>query len=99
MANSDSFMMDSLSDSLLAAVVETSFNAPPPAPILGKQWLDDSSDNGCLEKPLKSLADLHLPPAIVACYQRVGVTHLFAWQAECLEKASRRRNFVFAAPG
>jgi hypothetical protein len=107
MATSDSFMMDSLSDSLLAAVVETSFNAPPPAPpVLGKQRFDDSSsDNGRLEKPLKPLADLHLPPAIVACYHRVGVTHLFAWQAECLEKASGsiqslgRRNFVFSAPG
>jgi hypothetical protein len=31
---------------------------------------------------------LNLPPAVVACYQRSGISHLFAWQAECLEKAS-----------
>jgi DNA polymerase theta len=31
---------------------------------------------------------LNLPPAVIACYQRSGISHLFAWQAECLEKAS-----------
>jgi len=37
---------------------------------------------------LKPLTELNLPPAVIACYQRSGITHLFAWQAECLEKAS-----------
>ena len=98
-------MMDSLSDSLLAAVTETSFYGPSSVPIAGEQESDHSCDNGCLEKPLKPLAELHLPPAIVACYQRAGVSHLFAWQAECLLKASGsvnslgKRNFVFSAPG
>jgi DNA polymerase theta len=41
-----------------------------------------------LEKPLKPLTELNLPSAIIACYQRAGISHLFAWQAECLEKAS-----------
>ncbi len=40
------------------------------------------------EKPAKALVELNLPPAVVACYQRSGISHLFAWQAECLEKAS-----------
>jgi hypothetical protein len=35
----------------------------------------------------KSLNELDLPMDIVACYQHVGITHLFAWQAECLNKA------------
>ncbi|CAF4015864.1 unnamed protein product [Rotaria sp. Silwood2] len=86
MATSDSFLMDSLSDSLLAAVTETSFygfNHPPVA-----------------EKPPKPLTELNLPTAVINCYQRSGISHLFAWQAECLEKASAsgKRNFIFSAP-
>ncbi|CAF1107116.1 unnamed protein product [Rotaria sp. Silwood1] len=78
--------MDSLSDSLLAAITETSFhesNHPPVA-----------------EKPLKPLSELNLPIAVINCYQRFGITHLFAWQAECLEKASAngKRNFIYSAP-
>ncbi len=42
----------------------------------------------CLEKPTKPLVELNLPPAVVACYQRLGISYLFGWQAECLEKAS-----------
>jgi len=56
-----------------------------------------------LEKPSKPLGDLNLPPAVIACYQRAGITDLFSWQAECLEKASvrdsQKRNFIFSAPG
>ncbi|CAF0888053.1 unnamed protein product [Adineta ricciae] len=86
MATSNSFLMDSLSDSLIAAVTETSFNVPSHPPIA--------------EKPVKPLAELNLPPAVVACYQRAGISHLFAWQADCLEKASSsgKRNFIFSAP-
>lgn len=36
MATSNSFMMESLSDSLLAAVTETSFNIPTQPPVSGK---------------------------------------------------------------
>jgi hypothetical protein len=47
-----------------------------------------------LEKPTKPLVELNLPPAIIACYQRSGITHLFAWQAECLEKASTSGEYI-----
>ncbi len=36
MATSDSFLMDSLSDSLLAAVTEASFYGPTHPPVAGK---------------------------------------------------------------
>ncbi|CAF3131856.1 unnamed protein product [Rotaria sp. Silwood2] len=86
MATSDSFLMDSLSDSLLAAVTETSFYGPNHPPVA--------------EKPPKPLTELNLPTAVINCYQRSGISHLFAWQAECLEKASAsgKRNFIFSAP-
>ncbi|CAF0891418.1 unnamed protein product [Rotaria sordida] len=87
MATSDSFQMDSLSDSLLAAVTETSFYAPNHPPVTEKQ-------------PSKPLTELNLPTAVINCYQRSGISHLFAWQAECIEKASAsgKRNFIFSAP-
>jgi hypothetical protein len=47
-----------------------------------------------LEKPLKPLAELNLPPAVIACYQRSGISHLFAWQAECLERASASGEYI-----
>ncbi|CAF2131488.1 unnamed protein product [Rotaria magnacalcarata] len=86
MATSDSFIMDSMSDSLLAAVTETSFYGAHHPPVA--------------EKPLKPLNELNLPSAVINCYQRFGISHLFAWQAECLEKAgaSGKRNFIFSAP-
>ena len=31
---------------------------------------------------------MNLPSAVIDYYQRTGISHLFAWQAECLEKAS-----------
>ncbi|CAF4165183.1 unnamed protein product, partial [Rotaria magnacalcarata] len=75
-----------MSDSLLAAVTETSFYGAHHPPVA--------------EKPLKPLNELNLPSAVINCYQRFGISHLFAWQAECLEKAgaSGKRNFIFSAP-
>ncbi|CAF3835924.1 unnamed protein product [Rotaria sp. Silwood1] len=73
MATSNSFLMDSFSDSLLAAVAETSFYGPAPPSIKNR------------EKPI---TELKLPPAVIAYYQRSGILHLFAWQADCLEKAN-----------
>ena len=46
-----------------------------------------------LEKPSKPLVELNLPPAVIACYHRLGISHLFAWQAECLQKASTRGEY------
>jgi hypothetical protein len=82
--------MDSLSDSLLAAVADTSFyGTTSHPPVAGKFLSFNLRVSSCsLEKPLKPLVKLNLPPAVIACYQRSGITDLFAWQAECLEKAS-----------
>lgn len=105
MATSDSFLMDSLSESLLAAVTDTSFHGPTPRPIFGELFflLFFRRHIGFLEVPLN---DLQLPPRIVACYQRAGISSLFSWQAECLSQASanskttiEKRNFIFSAPG
>ncbi|CAF1182561.1 unnamed protein product [Rotaria sordida] len=86
MATSDSFVMDSFSDSLLAAVTEISFYGPNHPQVA--------------EKPPKPLIELNLPTAVINCYQRSGISHLFAWQAECIEKASAsgKRNYIFSAP-
>jgi hypothetical protein len=98
MATSDSFLMDSLSDSLLAAVTETSFHIPAPPPVAGKfshfvlQYIFINFNY--LEKLLKPIAELNLSPAITACYQRSGISHLFSWQADCLEKANASGEYI-----
>lgn len=53
-------------------------------------WIGEFSCVVLLEKPSKPLVELNLPPAVIACYHRLGISHLFAWQAECLQKASAR---------
>ncbi|XP_037326928.2 DNA polymerase theta [Pungitius pungitius] len=46
------------------------------------------------------LCNWGLPKAVLACYQKHGVTHMFEWQAQCLAagQALQGGNLVYSAP-